>query len=649
MKRLYIFFIILFLFINISTVHAKDKIIGEVLSTDIVVFIDSQPILSYNIQGKTYIVAEDLIEHSFKVDWNETERTLSITLEHEGQRGFLDKAEINQLKENTNIGTPLYSVYSTDIKTYIAQNPVNAYNINGKTLIAVSDLSFYGDIEWSNRQINVKIRPKWLKELWETAKDKQMIYLVNEDNNKQQYIGQIENGKPNGIGKVITDEDDGMATYHDEEYGRFIDGVRDGEFYKSGKRNMYTGSNHLGDSIYEEYSTYKNDKINGFSSFIFYDSPYHGNRIEGFFKDKIKNGLYRYSEFSPDYKYGFVIEEEGIYLNDELQDFKELEIEPKFKYVYSDSSFISMIDEQDNLYIAGDAYEFNFNRPRFYKVSEDVKQIHTFSIANIIKTDNSLYRFNQQTGEEDFIAKNVVHAEEDWYLTEDGILYNENGMVTDHVKQFIGSYRILMLKDDNSVYYMIPQEDLSMSEPVKIMDDIIKIASDGLTQFMLKEDGSLWGIGFNTACMLFDGKSIRDNSDLQQQSEQILEYEFAQRLQVPVVNKPICIMENVKEVYSSGGNMVAIIDNQNNLFAWGDNSDNRLLTEPEVEFLSTPKFIMSDVQQVSIGVSHGAVIKTDGTLWVWGSNKDGRLGIGDKDVEYILSPVQVKKVYEFVN
>ena len=50
--------------------------IGNVLYTDIVTYIDGYAIRSYNINGYTYIVAEDLLMYGFSVVWNGAAKTL---------------------------------------------------------------------------------------------------------------------------------------------------------------------------------------------------------------------------------------------------------------------------------------------------------------------------------------------------------------------------------------------------------------------------------------------------------------------------------------------------------------------------------------------------------------------------------------------
>ena len=60
------------------TVAAQAEDIGDVIETDIITMIDHSPIASYNIDGYTYVIAEDLRNYGFDVVWDGEARTLSI-------------------------------------------------------------------------------------------------------------------------------------------------------------------------------------------------------------------------------------------------------------------------------------------------------------------------------------------------------------------------------------------------------------------------------------------------------------------------------------------------------------------------------------------------------------------------------------------
>lgn len=120
--------------------------------TDIRAFVDSKPINSFNINGWTGIVAEDLSAYGFTVIWDAERRTLEV-----GDRDFLYPGSVSypQLSE--------YKVYPTDIKTYVNGNEVTAFNIGGYTVIFIDELMCYGDVIWDPdaRTISFTYKEPW--------------------------------------------------------------------------------------------------------------------------------------------------------------------------------------------------------------------------------------------------------------------------------------------------------------------------------------------------------------------------------------------------------------------------------------------------------------------------------------------------------
>ena len=118
--------------------------IGYATYTDIVAYINHYPIMSYNVNDYTVVVAEDLRNYGFDVQWNESTRSLHIS------RGTA-----------TTI-TPYGTVYSyaskrgqksmpyleTDIKTYVNGVEVPSYNIGGSTVVNMENLLPFGEVIW---------------------------------------------------------------------------------------------------------------------------------------------------------------------------------------------------------------------------------------------------------------------------------------------------------------------------------------------------------------------------------------------------------------------------------------------------------------------------------------------------------------------
>ena len=175
MKKLRNCIILLFcMMISSSIVFAKTgDIIGKAVNTDIVAYINGLPIPSYNINGYTGIVAEDLEKYGFYIRYLDDERLLLV----EYNIASPNEITANYIppKNTKAIGSFAANIYETDIitgfdyeadrdeKSYDAGNrvilevlsqtddesiDVNTYNIGGKSIILMDDLGYYGDVTW---------------------------------------------------------------------------------------------------------------------------------------------------------------------------------------------------------------------------------------------------------------------------------------------------------------------------------------------------------------------------------------------------------------------------------------------------------------------------------------------------------------------
>jgi rhodanese-related sulfurtransferase len=117
--------------------------LGYVLNTDIRVFIDGQQIMGFNIDGYTYVVAEDLRAYGFSVAWDGTARSLTIT------RGEPTGTPRPVPPNLAPVGSQAFPYLFTDIVTYIGGRRVVSHNVDGQTIIRTNDLAAaFGSYVW---------------------------------------------------------------------------------------------------------------------------------------------------------------------------------------------------------------------------------------------------------------------------------------------------------------------------------------------------------------------------------------------------------------------------------------------------------------------------------------------------------------------
>ena len=59
--------------------YPSGNIVGNYYETDIVTYLDNKVITSYNVGGRTYIHAEQMMDFDYRVIWDKYERTLDVT------------------------------------------------------------------------------------------------------------------------------------------------------------------------------------------------------------------------------------------------------------------------------------------------------------------------------------------------------------------------------------------------------------------------------------------------------------------------------------------------------------------------------------------------------------------------------------------
>ncbi len=119
---------------------ASPKVIDRALPTNITAQIDGHPLRSYNVGNHIAVVAEDLRDYGFEVDWDETAWSLRIT------RGETPAVWPDYVPEGA--GAQSLPVYASTIKTYVGDKAVGSFNIGGRTLVWLRDLSAFGSVAW---------------------------------------------------------------------------------------------------------------------------------------------------------------------------------------------------------------------------------------------------------------------------------------------------------------------------------------------------------------------------------------------------------------------------------------------------------------------------------------------------------------------
>lgn len=129
-------------------------VINHTVKTDIVASINGHDIPSYNIDGRTAIVAEDLRDYGFDVEWNGEERAVNIT--RSLKKPFTCDYIAYKIRPEE-VGLKEFNVLYTDIKTYINGEFVQSYNIDGRTIINFGDLKLIGTVGYNEAERRAEV------------------------------------------------------------------------------------------------------------------------------------------------------------------------------------------------------------------------------------------------------------------------------------------------------------------------------------------------------------------------------------------------------------------------------------------------------------------------------------------------------------
>lgn len=144
--------------VGVTSVSAKiGDVIGYTTYTDIKAYINHYAIQSFNVDGYTVVVAEDLKKFGFSVEYNDADRSLRI--ERDPNVRTITRSD-NEIPTETSpklLGKPAFEILETDIKTYVNGEEVKSYNIGGKTAINMNDLSAFGGVVFDQTYRVIKL------------------------------------------------------------------------------------------------------------------------------------------------------------------------------------------------------------------------------------------------------------------------------------------------------------------------------------------------------------------------------------------------------------------------------------------------------------------------------------------------------------
>jgi alpha-tubulin suppressor-like RCC1 family protein len=183
-----------------------------------------------------------------------------------------------------------------------------------------------------------------------------------------------------------------------------------------------------------------------------------------------------------------------------------------------------------------------------------------------------------------------------------------------------GSYHTLFLKSDGSLWAMGDNGDGQLGDgttdhgfyktnlPEQIVaSNVTAIAGGSFHSLFLKNDGSLWAMGYNHSGQLGDGTT---------------DHGFYS------TNRPEQIVASNVTTIACGYFHSLFLKSDGSLWVMGDNESGQLGDGTYNNALSPEQIVASNVTAIAGGYFHTLFLKSDGSLWAMGDNSAGQLGDG---------------------
>ncbi len=276
-KILSIFLCILIITAGISVYAANGDIAGYIYSTDIVAYIDGVAIPSYNIGGKTVVIAEELAPYGFEVIWDESSRRINIYT-----KAMPDTVPQYTPQKAKVSGRVTGYIYESDIVALVNGMWVESYNIGGRTALVIEDMASENDeAKRMSRDFNphrdMGYSVSLMKAIWDESERTISLFCIRPGNVITTKYGDV---RVNAVD---------LSSYHTGAYA----------FYDQEDRiiNSWVSTIHYGDEVYiciDELNLNQNDLFkpvfDGFDASV--ENGIFNIKIP---TQSIKNVLYNYA------------------------------------------------------------------------------------------------------------------------------------------------------------------------------------------------------------------------------------------------------------------------------------------------------------------------------------------------------------------
>ena len=139
---------LLLILVAFLPVLSHADVIGHIYKTDIKAYENYLQIPSYNCGGTTVVFARDLENYGYDILWDGEAETVEI-IKNTSKKITPMLPELSD--DSVPVGTVLFDIYETNIKTYFDGKLIPSYNIGGKTAITLRSLESLGSLRFDSK------------------------------------------------------------------------------------------------------------------------------------------------------------------------------------------------------------------------------------------------------------------------------------------------------------------------------------------------------------------------------------------------------------------------------------------------------------------------------------------------------------------